>query len=105
MKQAVFRTNHGYDPKINKYRTNLPSQTSSTMKRYMTLKDGIQFYEKVNKRISNEDAINITAATAHKGGNNPHKCPGAGDNGTNVISAVFLPASMEMYAAFEYGTG
>jgi hypothetical protein len=44
MKQAVFRTNHAYDPKINKYRTFLPSRTTSTMRRYMTLKDGILFY-------------------------------------------------------------
>jgi hypothetical protein len=25
MKQALFRTNHAYDPKINKYRTQLPT--------------------------------------------------------------------------------
>ena len=31
MKQAVFRTNHAYDPTINKYRTFLPSITTSTM--------------------------------------------------------------------------
>lgn len=105
MKQAVFRTNHAYDPKINKFRTALPGKSSSTVKRYLTLKDGIEYYEKKNKKISNEEAINITASTAHKGGDNPHKCPGYGDNGTNVISAVFLPASLEVYIAFEYGGG
>jgi len=41
MKQAVFRTNHAYDPKINKYRTALPSASTSTIKRYLTLKSGI----------------------------------------------------------------
>lgn len=41
MKQAVFRTNHAYDPKINKYRTALPGLNTSTIKRYFTLKGGI----------------------------------------------------------------
>ena len=50
-------------------------------------------------------AVNVTAATANKGGNNPHKCPGGGDTGTNVISAVFMPASQSMYMGFEYGSG
>jgi len=100
MKQALFRTNHAYDPKINKYRTKLPGEHISTMQRYFTLKNGILHYETINKKITNTDAINITAATAHKGGDNPHKCPGPVDQGTNVISAVFLPAQLGMYAAF-----
>jgi hypothetical protein len=44
--------------------------------------------------------LNITAATAHKGGDNPYKCPGPGDKGTNVISAVYLPAQLGVYAGF-----
>ncbi len=44
--------------------------------------------------MSNEDALNVTAATAHKGGNDPYKCPGAGDNGTNVISVLYTPATL-----------
>ena len=91
MKQAVFRTNHAYDPKINRYRTFLPSQNTSTMLRYFVLKNGIQFYEDANKEMGEEDAVNVTAATAHKGGDNPYKCPGAGDRGTNVISVVYMP--------------
>lgn len=64
------------------------------MKRYFTLKSGIQYYESVNKKINNEDAINITAATAHKGGDNPYRCPGDGDQGTNVLSVVYAPATL-----------
>ena len=104
MKQAVFRTNHAYDPKINKYRTEHPSESSSTIRRYMVLKDGIKYYEDAGVRISNENAVNITATTAHKGGSNPHQCPGPKDDGTNVISAVFFPADLSMYMAFEYGS-
>ena len=55
--------------------------------------------------MSELHAVNVTAATAHKGGHNPLKCPGPGDNGTNVISAMFVPASQSMYMAFEYGSG
>lgn len=75
------------------------------MRRYMVMKNGIVHYENIGKLISNEDAINITAATAHKGGNNPLKCPGPGDQGTNVLSVVFTPANLGMFAAFEYGSG
>lgn len=92
MKQALFRTNHAYDPKINKYRTALPSSNTSTIKRYMVLKSGIEYYEAQRVRITEQDAINITAATAHKGGNDPYKCPGDGDQGTNVLSIVYVPA-------------
>lgn len=100
MKQALFRTNHGYDPFINKYRTRLPSQTTSSMLRYMVMKNSILFYADLSKRISNQQAINITAAVAHKGGNNPYKCPVSPDKGTNVISVVYVPAKLEMYAGF-----
>lgn len=47
----------------------------------------------------------MTAATAHKGGADPYRCPQSGDNGTNVISVVYLPASLTMHLAFEYGEG
>ena len=94
MKQAIFRTNHAYDPRINKYRTELPSKSSSTIHRYFTLTSGLSYYEELGVRMSNEEALNVTAATAHKGGNDPHKCPGAGDNGTNVISVLYTPATL-----------
>lgn len=59
----------------------------------MILKDGFNFYQEREIKISDIEAINITAATAHKGGSNPYQCPGPKyDNGTNVISVVFLPA-------------
>lgn len=92
MEQALFRTNHAYDPYINKYRTRLPGVKTSTTRRYMVMKDGIKYYEDSNMKIGDEEAINITAITAHKGGKNAYECPGDGDQGTNVISAVFAPA-------------
>lgn len=44
MKDAVFRTNHAYDPFINKYRTSLPSANSSTINRYYIIKDTFKYY-------------------------------------------------------------
>jgi len=44
MKDAVFRTNHAYDPTINKFRTQLPAQTASTIKRYFIIKDSMLKY-------------------------------------------------------------
>lgn len=52
MKEAVFRTNHGYDPFINKYRTELPSKNSSTIERYMILKDSFLVYSAMDKKIT-----------------------------------------------------
>lgn len=45
MKDAVFRTNHGYDPIINKYRTSHPTSKDSTFYRYFIIKDSLNFYE------------------------------------------------------------
>ena len=50
--------------------------------------------------------MNITANVAHKGGSNLYECPVAGkDDGTNVISVMFVPGEQRMYAAIEYGSG
>jgi len=46
MKDAVFRTNHAYDPAINKFRTHLPPKNDSTIRRYFVLKDSLNFYGK-----------------------------------------------------------
>jgi len=48
--------------------------------------------------------LNITANVAHKGGPNLYQCP-TKDEGTNVISVMFIPGEQRMYAAVEYGSG
>ena len=43
---------------------------------------------------------------AHKGDPDLYHCPAAGkDNGTNIISVMFIPGESRMYAAMEYGSG
>lgn len=51
MPHAVFRTNHGYDPFINKYRTVLPGVNESTIRRYKVIKDTFLTYEKSDIKI------------------------------------------------------
>lgn len=74
------------------------------MHRYMIIKDSINVYQA--GAIGELEALNITANVAHKGGNNFYKCPEPGkDNGTNIISVMFIPGEQRMYAAVEYGSG
>ena len=104
MEEAVFRTNHPYDPIVNQYQVKLPGIKTSTMVRYMIIKDGFNYYSERGQLIADHEAINITAAVAHKGGHNHYKCP-KNDDGTNVISAVFIPGEQRMFMAFEEGAG
>lgn len=104
MKDAVFRTNHAYDPTINKFRIQGSSEGGSSMHRYFIIKDSINVYK--SGQIGELEALNITANVAYKGGNNFYQCPEAGkDNGTNIISVMFVPGEHKMYAAYEYGEG
>lgn len=70
------------------------------------MKDSFLYYDKTQKLIQEAEALNITANVAHKGGNNFYHCPDFGkDNGTNVLSVMFVPGDLRMYVAFEYGQG
>lgn len=43
---------------------------------------------------------------AHKGGDNLYRCPAMGkDDGTNVLSVMYIPGDLRMYVGFEYGEG
>lgn len=103
MKDAIWRTNHAYDPTINKFATSHPEENSDTMKRYKIMKDCFNNYE--NVPIGWEEALNMTAILADKGGNTFYQCPKGKDTGINVISAMFVPGQNVMYAAVEYGYG
>lgn len=106
MKDAVFRTNHGYDPTINKYRTSsVPTLHDSSIYRYFIIKDSINVYGP--GKIGELEALNITANVADKGGESDfYRCPKPGkDKGNNIISAMFIPGEQRMYAAVEYGQG
>jgi hypothetical protein len=98
VKDAVFRTNHAYDPTINKFRAAHPTEGDSSIRRYIVLKDSVINYGP--GQIGELEALNITANVAHKGGSNLYVCPKAGeDHGTNIISVMFVPGEQRMYAA------
>ncbi len=41
---------------------------------------------------------------AHKGGADLYKCP-LRDDGTNVLSVMYIPAESRAYVGFEYSSG
>ena len=65
MKDAVFRTNHNYDPTISKFMTSLPTAHDSSIYRYNIIKDTINNY--TEGAIGDLQALNITANVADKG--------------------------------------
>ncbi len=55
MPNALFRTNHAYDPVIQKNSaTKVISKKSDTMIRYMILKDAFNYYADKNVKIGDE---------------------------------------------------
>jgi hypothetical protein len=73
------------------------------MVRYRVLKDSFVAFSENSIEITEMEAVKIGAAAAHKGGPDPYHCPGGADQGTNVISVVFVPSDERMYVSFEYG--
>ncbi|EGC31874.1 hypothetical protein DICPUDRAFT_156215 [Dictyostelium purpureum] len=66
MKDAVYRTNHGYDETIRKYEwePSIPNDDSWT--RYMLLYTSFSYYENADISISDLEAINITSILGNK---------------------------------------
>lgn len=90
MKDAVFRTNHAYDPTINKFKVGHPGINDDSMKRYFMLKDF--FNASPLGSIGQQEALNITAIVADKGGPTFYHCVKGKDNGINTMSVMFIPA-------------
>eukprot|EP01012_Entosiphon_sulcatum_P035677 TRINITY_DN4530_c0_g1_i1.p1 TRINITY_DN4530_c0_g1~~TRINITY_DN4530_c0_g1_i1.p1 ORF type:complete len:483 (+),score=95.83 TRINITY_DN4530_c0_g1_i1:53-1501(+) len=99
MPNAVWRTNHAYDPTwLSTAAYKLPS--SSSIKRYFLLHDTIKLYETTNTPIGPLQAVNITAIPAAKG-HSFTTCGAPAVNGSNIISAAYHPAGLKMWVAFE----
>jgi hypothetical protein len=132
LQEALWRTNHGYDPVFRnhtRYGASSPPDSDS-FTRYMLIHDtvsgaslipcaaaGVSLilsccrvmcmlqivqYATANTAISDMEALNITAVVGDKGSNSFVNCTGATD-GENVVSAVFVPGQSLMYLAFENG--
>lgn len=98
---ALWRTNHGYDPIIRQHYLWSQSPSSWSMIRYMVAHDTILSYQLNGKLIGELQAINITSALGDKG-HHPYVCSNDSE-GTNVLSVTFSPAQSVLYVAWEDG--
>eukprot|EP01006_Ploeotia_vitrea_P019758 TRINITY_DN51993_c0_g1_i1.p1 TRINITY_DN51993_c0_g1~~TRINITY_DN51993_c0_g1_i1.p1 ORF type:complete len:501 (+),score=37.44 TRINITY_DN51993_c0_g1_i1:24-1526(+) len=106
MPQAVWRTNHAYDPTFLKtamYKH--PSDDSEN--RYMLLHDTLALYEASSTPIDILQAVNLSAVVGDKGGSSIPSlmsCEHAA-GGENIISVAFDPENQMMWLANEDGIG
>ena len=107
---ALWRTNHAYDPDMRKYtQTNLRPH-SDTEIRYLLIHHELQVREEVEKRpLSLVDVVNITALAGAKMVKDFYSCSqGSGPvvgGGYNVISAIYHHAASTVYLSYESGSG
>lgn len=68
MPDALFRTNHAYDPIIVKHLRNAHiTYGDDSMIRYRVLKDGFNWYKNNEQLMSETEALNMTAILGDKG--------------------------------------
>ncbi|EDQ87662.1 uncharacterized protein MONBRDRAFT_33219 [Monosiga brevicollis MX1] len=108
LKDAVWRTNHGYDGVIVEHAVEGRKPSSDSQTRYVLLHDAFVDYEARGVLIDDLQAVNLTAIVGDKG---PSKradfltCDHA-QEGSNIVSATFLPyPNNVMYVAYESGSG
>jgi len=104
LREALYRTNHGYDPLIREHYQSSQAPDSWSMQRYMFIYRGISWYQSADIRMNAFDAINITSIAADKGPN-AYSCQNNYKEGSNVLSVTFHPSKNTLYAAWEDGTG
>lgn len=104
MENALWRTNHGYDPEwLITARKHFPDQDSFV--RYMLIHDTIDLYGRGGKVGLNE-AVNVTAVVSDKGGITRESfldCGALSTTGTTILSAVYSASTQELYVSFEEG--
>ena len=104
MEEALWRTNHGYDPEIRKhYMWRGTHALNWSMERYMFAYQAFTYYQNENINIDHNAAINITSILGDKG-ETAYQCQ---DNtsGSNIISVTFHPGQQEFWASWENGFG
>ena len=105
---AVYRTNHGYDPyTVEHFMWNNTASFDDSIKRYLAVPEIFDSYERSNTKISHVQAINITAILGDKG--KPYdlySCSGLPfEDAWNILSVTYDPTNRKMYAAWESGAG
>lgn len=109
---ALWRTNHGYDPVfLETAAVQYPG--SDSFNRYLLLHDTFTEYANAKVIIADAQAVNVTSIPGDKGGSSRESflsCANA-VKGENIISVTFKPTAGTqgvgalMYIAFEEGRG
>lgn len=103
LRDAVWRTNHAYDPDIVSYEMDRKPDGDSVT-RYFLLHDALVAYG-TNNAIGPLEAVNLTAIVGDKGASTRESflsCAQAA-GGINILSVTYHPGSLTAYAAFEEG--
>eukprot|EP01028_Stygiella_incarcerata_P006231 TRINITY_DN2551_c0_g1_i2.p1 TRINITY_DN2551_c0_g1~~TRINITY_DN2551_c0_g1_i2.p1 ORF type:complete len:515 (+),score=117.18 TRINITY_DN2551_c0_g1_i2:142-1686(+) len=105
MGDAIYRTNHGYDPTIRETYLWPPGdpEFDDSVLRYFILVDALKQYEKDDEKIGLQDAMYLTRLIGQKGADY-YSCPNAAE-GENILSMVFDPKGKTVYAGWEDGEG
>lgn len=116
MPEAVWRTNHGYDPTWLSTAMFGRIPGHDTFTRYMLISEMLKYYEREKIMIGLREAVNLTAAPADKGTISNHgpfagfkrllTCP-AGPSGSNIVSVTFQSSgnvTVKLLVAFEIFT-
>jgi len=101
LKEALWRTNHGYDPEIRQHFEWSQAPTTWSMERYMFAYYAFMNYQNDNTLIGDTQAVNITSILGDKG-HDPYVCQPK-PTGSNVLSVTFVPGELRMWAAWENG--
>jgi len=82
--EAVWRTNHGYDPNIVAQELHAPKNYgSNSEKRYLLIYNSFEWYQQESILIDHIQAINVTSVVADKG-SDFYSCEDT-SGGTNVL--------------------
>mmetsp|Transcript_19427 Transcript_19427/g.27920 ORF Transcript_19427/g.27920 Transcript_19427/m.27920 type:complete len:498 (+) Transcript_19427:40-1533(+) len=108
LSDAVYRTNHGYDPTTQEnYQWYGYHAYQNSKDRYDVIYQSFKDYEDTGVLVGASEAVRITSAVGIKGDEtNEDNCdPTLYHEGINVLSVTYDPARLTLYAAFEDGTG
>ena len=105
---AVYRTNHGYDPVTQEnYQWYGYHAYVNSKDRYNKIYQSFVDYETDGVLVGPEEAVMVTSAVGIKGdGSDEDNCnPDLYAEGENILSVTYDPNALTIYAAFEDGTG
>ena len=106
--EALYRTNHGYDPVTQEnYQWYGDGQYDNSKRRYKQIYDSFVEYETNGEKIGAKEAVVVTSAIGIKGdGTDEYNCnPDLYTQGDNILSVTFEPGAQTLYAAFEDKAG